>query len=193
MTAQVPDYVGYGGVDHELVGVEGVGLFDLSAYGLDLEATSSANWRGYVAHYEIRKNTLCLTELSSVGVRSVMDGTASLSDCPLIEGVAPIRDTLGLAYQNLDLSVGFSGGLLIARDFIHDLYVHMGFHPAWKYVDVKELILDQGELLRVHDRSTDVAHVRAQILAGSKPERQEHLLEWISRTFELDYSRSFGD
>lgn len=54
----------------------------------------------------------------------------------------------------------FSGGLLIAKDFIEDLYVHMGFHKPWKYLTVVEFQFDAGVLLSTQDRSVEIAAIR---------------------------------
>lgn len=49
-----------------------------------------------------------------------------------------------VAYEFKD--VPLSGGLLLGEGFIQELYVHMGFHPAWKYLHVIELIFEGGQL-----------------------------------------------
>ncbi len=58
-------------------------------------------------------------------------------------------------YDNLNLPLPFSGGFLIARDFIRELYVHMGFHPAWKFREVWELLFDNGILKESQDVSLE--------------------------------------
>ena len=62
-----------------------------------------------------------------------------------VEGRIRLFDVV---YKGLRHPVPFTGGLLLTRDFIEELYVHMGFHPAWKYREVHELIFRAGELFQ---------------------------------------------
>ncbi len=50
--------------------------------------------------------------------------------------------------SNLPAPISFTGGLPIAADFIQELYVHLGFHPAWKFREVHGIILDPVEKYR---------------------------------------------
>ncbi len=91
-------------------------------------------------------------------------------------------------YRNCTDPVPFTGGILLADGFIQELYTHMGFHPAWKYREVHELIFDKGILTEAHDRSAKMAEHRVQ-QAGGRPQiksPQEHLA-WIADTFNLRY------
>jgi hypothetical protein len=82
--------------------------------------------------------------------------------------------------------------MLIAADFIQELYVHMGFHPAWKYRSVFEMIFSEGHLTEWHDVSEQIAAIRDRMQDrpggpdGSPHSRQE-IDEWIAGTFRLDY------
>jgi hypothetical protein len=53
--------------------------------------------------------------------------------------------------------VPFSGGLLLGQGFIRTTYVHMGFHPAWKFEKVAELLLEHGGVTSTLDRSAELA------------------------------------
>jgi hypothetical protein len=87
--------------------------------------------------------------------------------------------------------VPFSGGLLLADDFIDELYVHMGFHPAWKYREVHELVFLDGDLVLEADRSEQIAEFRQEIRdrplePGSGSERED-IRRWIERCFSQEY------
>ncbi|WP_437902752.1 hypothetical protein WME95_29825 [Sorangium sp. So ce327] len=124
MTAQIGDDVAYAGADWSLAGVNGGELFDPASHGLRVRPASTACWRGFVCRYELRDNALYLG-----GLDVALEGDAP----PLLDKM-PQKPTTPLGftatYEGIGLPVPFSGGLLLARDFLLDLYVHMGFHPA---------------------------------------------------------------
>src|SRR5262249_30330814 len=102
-----------------------------------------------------------------------------------------LKSMNGYVFEDLDAPVPFSGGMLLGSDFLREYYVHMGFHPAWKYADVVELIFDAGQLVQEFDRSTAMAEVRAkfdpkQLRGPSDPASIE---AWVARCFSRDYER----
>jgi len=95
-----------------------------------------------------------------------------------------------LQYKELGLPVAFNGGVLIATDFIDGLYVHMGFHPAWKYRKVHELIFRDGHLTSQRDVSNELDVYRSQFKNKNAPpsnEEKERIEAWIEETFSLRY------
>jgi hypothetical protein len=100
-------------------------------------------------------------------------------------------ESLDFLCSGLREPVRFSGGLLLGDDFLRDLYVHMGFHPAWKFREVHELVFEKGRVVRESDRSAEMAEFR-EALAGrplgpSNPADLEEVERWIRRCFSLDY------
>ena len=71
-------------------------------------------------------------------------------------------------YEGLNCHLEYSGGVLLAQGFIWTLYVHMGFHPAWKYENVIELIFESGILKDEYDRSNEMAEIREMIVDSRK-------------------------
>jgi hypothetical protein len=193
MTAQIPDLVMFNGIAYTLAAIDGHGLFDPDDHGLQVVPTSTANYRGYQAHYAVRDGRLLLTALHDVGLSDAVEGT-SPDTLPRVAGRTPTWQGYSLAYDDLDLEVPFSGGLLIGDGFIDELYVHMGFHPAWKFRRVHELIIIDGRVIRTHDRSDEIAAVRETMAARDRPDPADRdgLKSWIARTFERDYGRSLG-
>jgi len=61
------------------------------------------------------------------------------------------------------MSIDFTGEILAADQFIRELYVHMGFHPAWKYETVYELVISHGTILDTKDVSEQMAQLREQM------------------------------
>ena len=95
-------------------------------------------------------------------------------------------------YFEVRVPLDYSGGILIAKDFIDDLYVHMGFHPAWKYQTVAELIFDKGRFVSVSDKSLEMKALRQTVsegeLDGPGVDRPEDCIAWIERCFERRYT-----
>lgn len=92
----------------------------------------------------------------------------------------------------LAIPIPFTGGMLLGQGFIDRLYVHMGFHPAWKYTRVVELRLDGGRLVDQCDRSAEMAELRRRIEAGEVPDPLRSRADWIQASFTLDYALSTG-
>ena len=199
MTAQFKDTFRYQGKTLNLAGISGAGLFAPADHGLDPTSWSSACWRGYRAHYVVTNDKLSLSALdvSLTNPKEARESTAIRVPAPLINGIsasAPpdgIRISFEYEYKDLDLLVPYSGGLLLATDFIKELYVHMGFHPAWKYRQVFELIFESGVLEEERDVSEKLSAIRQKMLAlppegdGSSPPPGS--MAWIEKCFSQDY------
>ena len=81
----------------------------------------------------------------------------------------------------------YTGGLLIADGFIQDLYVHMGFHPAWKYTNVVELVFETGVLQNEFDRSERMAEIRQLLLDSGRSPTNTEILEFVKHSFDRTY------
>lgn len=190
MTAQVHDHVNWRGRSYLLVGVDGGPLFDPADHGLtELHPTTTANWRGWVAHYGIVDDRLVLRDLTDVG-RFLLEGETA----PTFNGIEATFQGRGpLAYQGLNMPLDFTGRLLIADGFIQSLYRHMGFHPAWKFEESWELDLEHGRLTNARDLSDEMRIRRREIERGTERDPDDVSQPgWIERTFRLDFWRSKG-
>lgn len=194
MTAQINDMFRYRGVEYSVAGISEGELFDPAMLDLKPAAASTACWRGYQAVFALSDARLVLDVLR-----------VNLSDdreTPLINGVKPTSPTessdfLGRLfshdYYGLNYHLDYTGGLLLADGIIRDLYVHMGFHPAWKYETVIELIFDSGSLAREFDRSQAMADTRAAILASRDDRKptpmptEDEIRELVDRAFDRSY------
>ena len=56
--------------------------------------------------------------------------------------------------------MAFTGTLTLGADFVWSTYVHMGFHPSWRYRVVWDLTFGAGKLMQETDRSADMARMR---------------------------------
>ncbi len=194
MTAQMNDGFRLRGQQYSLAGISEGRLFDPSAFDLKPIAVCSACWRGYCAEFGLDGSRLVLDALH-VGLhpRDSMEANG-----PVINGVHPQgpnskRAFFNNFYEGLRIPIEYTGGLLLGDDFIKDLYVHMGFHPAWKYRRVVELIFTNGVLTDEFDRSDQMAQFRTQyleqrLIVGEQgmPDSEE-IATFIERAFDRRY------
>ena len=187
MTAQVPDLVLLGDTAYCLSGVCGDGLFDPEEHGLAPAPTCSACWRGYQCCYALRDGRFVLDALY---LCTAADGT----EPPVLFGVAasPGDGFFTWKFDGLDHDVKFSGGLLLGDDFVDELYVHMGFHPAWKYRAVHECLIKHGAVLSTWDKSAEMAELRERLatqpLEPADAASRHDVASWVRQCFRLDYA-----
>lgn len=51
----------------------------------------------------------------------------------------------GFIYPNINLPFSFTGKLRLARDFIREFYIHMGFQKPTAYKTVMDLSFDKND------------------------------------------------
>ncbi len=186
MTAQFPDHVTYRGKSYSLAGKNGSGLFDPTAHGMNPVGSCTACWRGFVCSYAVDGRGLLLDKLE----------VCLEVPAPVLLGRPPTPDTgehalFDAVYERLNHRVAYTGGLLLAADFIEELYVHMGFHPAWKYREVHELMFRDGALVQETDRSERAAAFRKEMecrpLELSRGATQADIKRWVEQCFSQEY------
>ena len=68
----------------------------------------------------------------------------------------------------------------------------MGFHTAWKYREVRELIFDGGRLTDDFNRAPEIERIRVrpsrQPLEPRISDGQARVKEWIETCFSRDYT-----
>lgn len=210
MTAQFSDSFCYREKERSLAGINGTGLFDPAQQGVKAVAWSTACWRGFHCSYEVADGSLFLTQVN-LGLSEEDKTAAARGEGPKLFGKVPRRYTeyghstswhgeVKTSWESSDFVVDglrelvpFTGGLLLGDDFIPELYVHMGFHPAYKFRTVSELIFDGARLVEEHDRSAQMAELREMLSArslepGSAVTTAE-IEQWIKQCFRLEYER----
>ena len=197
VTAQISDFVELDGTTYSIAGVDGGPLFDPAAHDIQPTAISTACWRGYVCWYGVETGELRLTKLV-LGIASKVAGQPVEPGRSLLGSVAVPTDSPvggGLEIDGIGLLVPFTGSLLLGEGFVRSTYVHMGFHPAWRFESVVELLLTDGTLTGRHDRSAEFAAIRQRIQSGETPDPDGPPggPGWIRRTFTRGYRRSVPD
>lgn len=204
MTAQIPDRIVFEGSTLSITAICGGALFDPESIGIKPVPTNTACWRGFHCVYSVEEDRIWLSKLT-IGIRQ---SDVKLGKV-LIFGKIPepssgrelIRHEKEIGIYPIDYDVDnirehikFSGGILAGTDFIQELYVHMGFHPAYKFNHVVELIFQDGKLLHSHDRSDQARLIREglhDMRAADHPADQiESIERFIEASFSLDYGFS---
>lgn len=188
------DSVRWGGRTWALAGYDGGGLFEPQSLGINPVMLHTAAWRGFICTYGVHDERLRLERLE-IGFDHETQQRALAGEPPLIDGVAPRQQGGGHAwlYDDVALPVPFTGTLQLGDRFIRELYVHMGFAPAWKFEEVHELRFEAGRLVSSTDRSGEM---RAQRERAAKDGPLQHgrtgrqrgsalgrLVDWMRRTF----------
>ena len=184
MTAQINDSFLIQEQKFSLVGVNGENLFHPAEYGMQPLPRITSCWRGFACTYATLQNKLLLDTLQANLGR---EGPAVNHRTPVYSP----KNTFDNIYDRLALQIDFSGGMLVASGFIQELYVHMGFHPAWKYETVFELIFSHGNLLETNDASRQMAELRKKLsrqpLQPGPDASSREIDEWIASTFKRSY------
>jgi hypothetical protein len=194
MTAQAMDLVRWRDRTWSLVGIDGTGLFDPRDLGIEPRMLHTAAWRGYICTYGVADDALRLERLE-IGFDQATQERAVAGNPPLIGRASAQQQGSGSAwlYDGADLPVAFSGGLRIGHGFIRELYVHMGFAPAWKFEEVHELRFEAGRLVSSRDESAEMRRRREEAMKGElAPPRTsgvERITDWIRSTFDRSYRR----
>lgn len=195
MTAQASDQLMFDGERYALVAFSAGAPFDPTQHGFRPAPASTACWRGYLCHYAVRDARLLLDELS-INHRPDEDPTSEAGLPPALNGVVAMksdRSHIGAwVYRNIALPIAYDGRLVIGRDFIRELYVHMGFHPAWKYRHASELVFEHGVLVgaTVLDERLEAMRAGArQQEAREKRGITGVIADWIAKTFDRNYPK----
>lgn len=200
MTAQINDRFIYEGADFSVAGISEGELFDPAILDMKPAMASTACWRGYQAVYSVVDKHLVVADLH-VNLLAKDGANYEREVGPPINGVVPEGpdedadfDFFNNHYAAINYHLEYSGGLLLADGFLRDLYVHMGFHPAWKYERVVELVFANGILTEESDRSKKMAEVRELILnfdgeeSRRKPSADE-IRTFVESAFDRKYTR----
>jgi hypothetical protein len=196
MTAQISDSIKFHDRQFVIAAVSDQGLFQPQSYGIESVVISTACWRGFHCSYEIINDQLYLMNvhlatqaMDSLGVRyGKVHGPQLFGQLPEIS-----KQEGCWFYHDLNQLISYTGGLLIADNFIRELYVHMGFNPAYKYQTVYELIFETGHLINYEDRSARMADFRernaAKPLKPDSSASREEVHQWIEQCFDYHYDR----
>ena len=181
MTAQIPDEFIINSESFSLVGLDGQGLFTPDDFGIIPYSSSTACWRGFVMKYSFIKNQLVLEEMR-----------VNVKNPPEINGVNPEpgEHSFNYSYKNLNLKTNFTGKILLVKDFISSMYVHMGFQRPMAFKTVVEIEVMGGKVISLKDLSKYMEEQRnINPDKGAQPQSnsQKDIEKWVNEKFSLDY------
>ncbi len=188
MTGQVADAFLYQDEGYSIVGINGGSLFEPLAYNIETIAASTACWRGFQAFYTLLDNKLMLKELFLNSKKEEIINEQKPKN---------VKSMFRFRYPKLNLEINFTGKLLIARDFISELYVHMGFQSPESFKTVLEFIFEEGVLTEVIDLSEQMEKLREndyeQRTKPNDPNDSFEVDRWIRDRFSLEYGTKNDD
>lgn len=198
MTAQMNDKFQYRRKNYAIAGISEGDLFEPDTLDMKPAGLCSACWRGYVAEYGVKSKHLVLHSLK-INLLKEIGEKYEIESGPPVNSVRPHvfkgrGSFFNNVYKGINLHLEYSGGLLLADGFIQSLYVHMGFHPAWKYETVIELVFENGVLTSEYDRSEKMAEIRALVAEQRDDDprnepTQKEISDFIERAFDRRYDR----
>ena len=178
MTAQVSETFVYKGEKYSLIGIDGEGLAEPQDFGMKPVAIHTACWRGFYSTYEIINDGIFLKEMTL---------SEKKNNYKLINGVKPIIDDLWSAtYKDINIRVSFTGTIRLAKDFIQELYVHMGFQKPSAFKTVIDLKFEDGCIVEINDRSKEVAAIRGSFKKRYEARGLIRMMKRIKEAFSLD-------
>jgi hypothetical protein len=151
MTAQISDKFMFRNENYELIGMRGGNLFSPEQVEMQPKMIHTACYRGFYATYEVNDDGLYLLELT---IREANDNYIP------INGRHPKNGDHQATYHNLNLQVLLSGKIRLARGFIKDLYIHMGFQKPTAFKTVYDLTFNGGRVQEIKDRSEEMEKKR---------------------------------
>lgn len=172
------------------VGRELFGPWDL---GFTPVSSSTACYRGYVAHYSIIDAQLFLTSIH-IGFWPGAALHVKIGEAPLVYGVPPsAQDTYGFLFKGFQAPLKFDGALILGSRFIRDKHSQRSSLPLWDYKYVREVLFEKGHVTDDFDRSVEIADLRQKVIdnkndppvSGMKMLRK--LERWTNKCFSYEY------
>jgi hypothetical protein len=175
MTAQIPDRFIYRGEEYSMVGKDGGGLLTPMDFGMRPVMIHTACYRGFYCTYLVTEDGLYLSEMT---VRTADDVY------PEVEGYQPIVQDYTGVYRDMRVLTNFSGKLRLAKDFIEELYIHMGFQKPSAFRTVLDFQFSEGKLQTITDLSAYYAEMRGKF--KEQYESDPNFPRSINDAFSLD-------
>ena len=174
MTAQIPDTFLFDGDEYSLIGIKGDGLASPNQFGMEPEMIHTARYRGFYATYELTTEAIYLRELT---LREKNGNYLPIG------GIKPTKQEYQATYQGLNELVPFTEKIRLAKDFIEELYIHMGYQKPTAFKTVIDITITDGKVIAIRDRSREMKQKRGSF---KKHYESEGMLQRIDEAFSLD-------
>ncbi len=174
MTAQISDTFIFKGDEYSLIGMKGGDLASPEQFGMEPEMINTACYRGFYATYELTEESLYLRELT------LREKNGNYLP---IQGIEPVKEEYEATYHGLSVVVPFTGKIRLAKDFIEELYIHMGYQKPTAFKTVLDITLKGGRVVEIKDRSKEMEEKRG---AFKNHFESVNMIEAIEEAFSLD-------
>jgi hypothetical protein len=199
LTAQISDIYKHKRKKYNLVAMSEPMCFEPEDYGLKPESCITCCWRGYWCEYKITDDGLVLDKLyiyNSDGFYPDLNGVpvspAEFEDHKVStkdgEMIKSYPKHLGhRLYKNINMSIPYTGKILLGDKFLHDYYIHMGFQRPFAYKILMEFVFEKGKLIETIDHS-DKAKKMREIVDLDEYVDRKNTIKYIDNSFSLDYN-----
>ena len=139
MSSQIPDTFIWNGTEYVFLRAENIyTLFEPQAFGLCPSSVCSACWKGFVVHFRLDGDRICIPELEVY----CEDG-----NYPVINGVRAYADAYDefYVYKNLNLMPEYTGTITLGKDLLPQ-YMLSAFTGPRSYEETYELHFTDGRL-----------------------------------------------
>ena len=197
MTAQIHDTVFFDNNIYDLIGGDESKLASPEMFGMRAQMIHTACYRGCIFRYEISEGLLVLREMVIMTADGKYEPICGIEPEIMKDYEEVGKETFDGAtiitmhggpypgaaeYKGLSVNIPFTGKLRIARDFIQDMYIHMGFQKPSAYATVIDIVFHAGKVAEIIDRSAETEKIRGAF----KKKYKKNGLEVIEDAFSLD-------
>lgn len=162
MTFQAWNTFNYQNQNFDLISRSSENFFQLEHYKVIPTAwCSTACHRGHQETFSINANQQLIVDKVQICLKRYQ------RPLPTLNNTYPITHNNGICgnyiYQNLNLVVEYTGGILIAQKFLSNLRIRY-ICTFWQYETVYELIFDKGYLKQARDVSLMIEPIRSLLI-----------------------------
>ena len=179
MTAQKPDIYFYCEEEYRYVASKPLFDFTPRVFGLEPESVSTACWRGFWCTYEVSDKGFMLKELyvhtkdntypeihnaTLSDIEYVACTAFKMVDGKLVEFPYKTEKYHGhRRYKDFSFPIDYTGNLLIGKEFLNHYYLHIGYQNFYTYKKLIEIVVTDGKVVKMIDRSDIARLVRDKI------------------------------
>lgn len=174
MTAQISDTFLFKSDEYSLIGMTEGDLASPEQFGMKPKMLHTACYRGFYATYELTEEGLYLRELT------LKERNGKYLP---IGGTQPKKENYQATYHGLSEVIPFTGKIRLAKDFIQELYIHMGHQKPTSFKTVLDITMKNGKVVEIRDRSQEMEKKRG---AFKKHYESGNMVETIDEAFSLD-------
>lgn len=97
--------------------------------------------------------------------------------------LSPNKKIASASYSGLNEKINFTGKIRIAKDFVNELYIHMGYQKPTSFRTVLDVTLRNKWLAKIQDRSEEMELKRGEFKAYYD---SGNMMQTIEDSFSLD-------